>query len=338
MKRIGILFGLAAIGLLASCGNEANTTTEKKDETTTVVPTTSETTTVVPTTTVDETPVSIICPSGTPALGLANYYDSVKGASFEIVNGSDQLVAAFGTKSYDVIVAPVNLGAKFYNTNENYVLAKTFVWGNLFLASKSELTSFDDIKNKKLVVFGKGSTPDILTQILIQEKNLKDFVEIEYVDDVATANSLLVAGTAEYTITAEPAISKIKDAKGINVIDLQDEYKKVTGKDSYPQAGIFIKKEAKEDSKVLNAVDALVNSVKDAVENPANTAKKAVAMHKSFETVGEAALTKAIPNCHFIIMDHDKEVAAVNEYLQYMIDLGFGKQAGDKLPNEEFFL
>ena len=127
MKRIGILFGLAAIGLLASCGNEANTTTEKKDETTTVVPTT----------TVDETPVSIICPSGTPALGLANYYDSVKGASFEIVNGADPLVAAFGTKSHDLIVAPVNLGAKFYNTNENYVLAKTFVWGNLFLASKS---------------------------------------------------------------------------------------------------------------------------------------------------------------------------------------------------------
>ena len=167
---------------------------------------------------------------------------------------------------------------------------------------------------------------------------LKLGVKSEYVDDVASANSVLVAGTAEYTITAEPAISKIKDAKGINVIDLQDEYKKVTGKDSYPQAGIFIKKEAKEDSKVLNAVDALVNSVKDAVENPANTAKKAVAMHKSFETVGEAALTKAIPNCHFIIMNHDKEVAAVNEYLQYMIDLEFGKQAGDKLPNEEFFL
>jgi hypothetical protein len=37
-------------------------------------------------------------------------------------------------------------------------------------------------------------------------------------------------------------------------------------------------------------------------------------------------------------MDHDKEVAAVNEYLQYKIDWGLGKQDGDKLPNEEFFL
>jgi hypothetical protein len=59
MKRIGILFGLAAIGLLASCGSEANTTTEKKDETTTVVPTTSETTTVVPTV---ETPTTVTAP------------------------------------------------------------------------------------------------------------------------------------------------------------------------------------------------------------------------------------------------------------------------------------
>ena len=312
MKKIGLLFGVAALGLVASCSNNETT----KDENT--------------------EPVSIICPEGTPSLGLANYYDSVEGAKFDIVNGSEQLIAAFGTKTHDIVVAPVNLGAKFYNTNGNYVLAKTFVWGNLFLASKSDFTKFEDLDNKTLVVFGKNSTPDIITKLIIQEKNLN--ITVEYVDAVADANALLVSGKADYIVTAEPAISKIKDAQGIKVLDLQDEYSKVTGKSSYPQAGIFIKKEDKENKNVLKTVDALINSVKDTVKNPEATAEKAVSMSASFEKLGSQTLVKAIPNCHFAILDKNDEMEAVNEYLQNMIDLGFQAQVGGKLPGEEFFL
>ena len=312
MKKIGLLFGVAALGLVASCSNNETT----KDENT--------------------EPVSIICPEGTPSLGLANYYGSVNGAKFDIVNGSEQLIAAFGTKTHDIIVAPVNLGAKFYTTNENYVLAKTFVWGNLFLASKSDFTKFEDLDNKTLVVFGKNSTPDIITKLIIQEKNLN--ITVEYVDAVADANALLVSGKADYIVTAEPAISKIKDAQGIKVLDLQDEYSKVTGKSSYPQAGIFIKKEDKENKNVLKTVDALINSVKDTVKNPEATAEKAVSMSASFEKLGSATLVKAIPNCHYAILDKNDEKAAVVEFLQNMIDLGFSAQVGGKIPSDEFFL
>lgn len=289
-------------------------------------------------TTVDLTyhDVSIIAPSGTPALALANYKVAHSEATFDITEGSDGLIAAFGSKSHDVVVAPVNLGAKFYNTNENYVLAKTFVWGNLFLASKSDLTSFEDINNKKLVVFGKNSTPDIITQILIKEKNLT--VEIEYVTAVSDANTLLVSGKADYIVTAEPAISKIKEAKGIKTIDLQEEYSKLTNTNSYPQAGIFIKKEAKEDKKILAVVDALVDSVKETKNEPDASAENAVAISDTFQTLGKDTLVKAIPNCHYNILDKEDEKKAVNKYLQFLLDLGFGKQVGEKLPGEEFFL
>ena len=95
MKKLGIYLGLAVLGLsLTACASQE----EVKED------------------------ISIICPSGTPALALANYKVANEDVNFEIVEGSDALVAAFGNKSHDVIVAPVNLGAKFYNTNENYVL------------------------------------------------------------------------------------------------------------------------------------------------------------------------------------------------------------------------
>jgi hypothetical protein len=59
-------------------------------------------------------------------------------------------------------------------------------------------------------------------------------------------------------------------------------------------------------------------------------------MHTSFATLGVDTLTKAIPYCHYEIKDSDK--TAVLYYLQTMKDLGFGKQMGEELPDDEFFL
>ena len=180
-----------------------------------------------------EEELKVICPSGTPLLSIVNFMDEHKEVEVEVAQGSDPLVAAFSHTEFDAIIAPVNLGAKFYNANQNYVLAKTIVWGNLYIVSRNEITSFDDLNNKKLVVFGQNSTPDIIVKAILSSKTDLN-VEIEYVSDVATANSLLVAGTAEYIVTAEPSISKIKDAKGFKTLDLQQEYAAISGTSSYP--------------------------------------------------------------------------------------------------------
>ena len=281
--------------------------------------------------------VNIICPSGTPLLSIVNYMDEHKEAKVEVAQGSDPLVAAFAKDYYDVIVAPVNLGAKFYNANGNYVLAKTIVWGNLYIASKNDINSFDDLNGKKLVVFGKNSTPDIIVKAILASKTNIN-VEIEYVSDVAEANALLVSGKAEYIVTAEPSISKIKDAKGLKTLDLQEEYSKISGTKSYPQAGIFVLKSKKNDRLIKSVISSLIESVDYTNKEPGLTANKAVELNDTFKTIGAEALTKAIPNCHFNVLSKKEEKEAVNKYLQLMIDLGFSKQVGDKLPDEEFFL
>ena len=68
--------------------------------------------------------VTIIMPTGTPSLALAKYASS-SDVKAEIVSGSEGLVAAFTNKSHDFIVAPINLGAKMYQTNGSYILYKT---------------------------------------------------------------------------------------------------------------------------------------------------------------------------------------------------------------------
>lgn len=278
--------------------------------------------------------VSVIMPTGTPALALAEFAMTNDYVKAEVVAGSDPLVAAFTSKSHDVIVAPVNLGAKMYSVYQEYVLYKTFVWGNLYLASKSELNSFEDIDGKKVVAFGKNSTPDIVMQALLKYHSDIN-VTVEYVSDVSEANTLLASGKAEIIVTAEPSISKLKSKLNLSVLDLQEEWAKMTGNESYPQAGIFVKKSVMNKKYVKDALNDMKEAVINANANPSNCAEHAVGLHASFESLGKEVLTNAIPNCHYQILESDKE--AVNYYLQMMIDLGFSKQMGGSLPVDEFY-
>ncbi len=281
--------------------------------------------------------ISVIMPTGTPALALANYVKEAKdndSADVSLVAGSDLLKSAFINKDKDIIVAPVNLGAMMYNNYEAYVLYKTFVWGNLYLASKNELSSINDLDGKTLVVFSQNSTPDIVFKAIMQ--NYTDVnVTVEYVDDVATANTMLASGKAEYIISAEPALTNLKGKFSLNIIDLQDEWKKISGSESYPQAAIFVLKDKLENKSIKNALNKMIASVNDAIANPSTCAKNAVSIHESFATLTEEVLVQSIPNCHYKVMDDEKE--AVKFYIQKMIDLGFAKQVGDKVPSEGFF-
>lgn len=278
--------------------------------------------------------LSIIMPTGTPALALSEFAMTNDYVNAEVVAGSDSLVAAFTSKSHDVIVAPVNLGAKMYSVYQEYVLYKTFVWGNLYLASKGTLNSFKDLDGKTVVAFGKNSTPDIVMQALL--KHHSDIsVTVEYVSDVSEANTLLASGKAEIVVTAEPAISNLKSKFNLSIIDLQDEWAKMTGNESYPQAGIFVRKSITGKKYIKDALVAMKEAVLNANLNPSNCASHAVNLHASFATLGVDTLVSAIPNCHYQILESDKE--AVNYYLQMMIDLGFSKQMGGSLPVDEFY-
>ena len=72
--------------------------------------------------------LTMIMPTGTPALALSEFAMTQENVKAEVVAGSDPLVAAFTSKSHDIIVAPVNLGAKMYSVYQEYVLYKTFVF------------------------------------------------------------------------------------------------------------------------------------------------------------------------------------------------------------------
>lgn len=279
--------------------------------------------------------VSVLTPTGTPSLGVANVIGDSSLVDVNIVSGSDPLIAGFTNANYDIILAPVNLGAKFYNTNENfeYVLYETIVWGNYYLASNNEINSFDELEGKTVLVFGKNSTPDVVLRTLIASKGLN--VTLEYVDDVATANSYLLTGKADIIVSAEPSLTKVKSKKAIHTFDLQQEWLKLTGNYSLPQAGIFVKKELTNDKDVLNVLEKMVESVHLATSLPNKLVLKAVEADANLATIGAETLQSAIPYCNLKTVTNQQE--AIEFYFSKVIELGIGKTVGGKLPDEGFY-
>lgn len=279
--------------------------------------------------------VKIIAPNGTPALGLANfYYDHQDEYDvFDVKEGSDALVAAFTSEDYDIIVAPTNLGAKFYNENQKYVLYQTIVWGNLYLATTdTTIESFVDLNNKDVTLFGKNSTPDIIMKSLVKHYNIN--INLNYVEDVSTANALLKTNKCQTIVSAQPSLSKIASTiEGLKVIDLQNEFSLVSQKGSYPQASIFVKSSEKDNLK--DVLLHMTESVNKSISEIEITAENAVNMYSSFTKLGKECLIKAIPNCHFSIETNQKEL--IEYYFNTMIELGFSKQIGEKLPDENFY-
>ena len=279
--------------------------------------------------------VSVIVPTGTPSLGIANVLNDKTLVDANIVSGSDPLIAAFTNASYDVVVAPVNLGAKLYNSNENfsYILYKTIVWGNYYLVSNEEIATLENLEGKTVLVFGMNSTPDVVLRTLISAKNIN--VNLEYVDDVTTANSYLLSGKADIIVSAEPSLTKISANKNFYILDLQKQWQQLTGRYSLPQAGIFIKKNIKDEKYLKSVLDKMIESVQMASTKPNVLVANAINVDENLAKIGEETLQKAIGNCNLRVEETDKE--AIEFYFSPVIQLGIGSTVGGKLPDEGFY-
>ncbi len=278
----------------------------------------------------------IIVPSGTPSITLSHFIEN-KGENItvDIVQGSEPLQAAFTSGNYDIVVAPVNLGAKFYNSVEgfNYRLYRPIVGGNYYILS-TEVSNFEDLDGKEITLFGANSTPDVMFKTLCAYYNVNPIVKYE--NAVSEANSALVAGTAKTILTAEPSKTLISKNKNFNVIDLQQLWKEMAGSEyNVTQAGIFVKKglNNKDVDKILKDME---KSLTMALEETLELAKIAKSVDTAFGKFSDEDLANAVSKCN-VLAGGSNYREDVEYYFNKLIALGLGKAIGGKLPDDEFY-
>ena len=181
----------------------------------------------------DTKSLRIITPKGAPALSML----FVEG-DISYVDGSDVISAALlnPNPEYDVIIAPLNLGAKTITTgNSKYRLYGIVTWGNLYYVENV------DANNDEIALFGEGAVPQIIVDNTLQLPKEK----VTYYPSVVEVQAALLSGKVRYALLAQPAyaatIAKAQESGiQINLVhDLQMKWAEIFGVSNYPQAAVF---------------------------------------------------------------------------------------------------
>lgn len=233
--------------------------------------------------------LTFAAPEGTPALAIArlitdNKSISGKNVNYKIVNPSN-IAKEMQAGLSDLVIMPVNAGATLINKGADYKLVSVAVDGSLYLVGKNGTATttattltIDDIKGKRIACIGQQGVPGLVFRCILKANNInivdspenvtENSVYVQYAGDGLQAKTAVENGSVDYAVVGEPAATTFKIKFGFNAqMDLQAEYKKVSGKDTYPQAGIFVKSSLASDAAFMDALFAALKASKEWVKN-----------------------------------------------------------------------
>lgn len=203
----------------------------------------------------------VAAPEGTPALAIARLVTDNKtiadyNMTYEVVAASNIAVEMSSAKA-DVVIMPVNAGANLIKQGAEYKLVSVAVDGSLFMVGNVEgggAIGISDIVGKKIACIGQTGVPGLVFRYVMAQNGVtivgentapdasKNEISVQYVADGAAAKPLLAAGSVDFAVVGEPAATAFKTALSLNAeMDMQAMWQDVTGKDTYPQAGLFVK-------------------------------------------------------------------------------------------------
>ena len=276
-----------------------------------------------------ENEVKIITPYGTPYLALGGLLDE-ENVKIDAVNGADGLKTALVKGEYDVVVAPINLGAQLFNKgNSKYVIEAVITMNNAYIITENgnKLDSIKDLEGQNVLGFGQTGIPGSVLKTLYTNNDLDQSL-IDFSQASSSAVYSIFAGGssgAKYALMSEPEISKLvlNDKFEIKTLDLC----KLLGVD-VPQACVYVNPSSnnlEEVNKVLSMIEANVKSLN---ENTEAYVSSVIALDRTFEATGEEVLIRSIPLSNITYKDAKNFKNEINNILTIL---------GVKAPNDEFY-
>lgn len=315
MKKIISLLSLVLLSLLmVSCNNDD-----------------IEVPAELPTTTLSSE-VSILTPGGTPYLAIGGLLVNEK-INVTVAEGPDVLQTSFPKGSYDIIIAPVNLGTMLYNKgNSKYQMSHVITGNNAYIVTKAEnkLDSIADLEGQDILAFGKSASIGIPGSILKKayEQNSLDTSKIkyEYANSVEVYQAFVNNLTdAKYALMSEPEISKLvlKDKIEVKTLDLSQ----VLGA-SFAQACVYVNpnSENQDDiNKVLGLIDEMIKFLNTNTEFYADTV---IPLDRKFEAMSKDVIVRSVPLTNIVFKEAKSNKNDVINTLNML---------GVPLPKDEFY-
>ena len=273
--------------------------------------------------------VKVITPYGTPYLALGGLIGE-NNVKIDAVNGAAGVQAALVSGEYDVVVAPINLGAKLFGAGKSkYVIEAVITMNNAYIITDTtnKLDSIKDLADQKVLGFGEAGIPGSVLKNLYS-KNELDTSLIDFSLSSSTAVYAAYAGgstDAKYALMSEPEISKlvINDKKEVKSLDLTKEL----GVD-VPQACIYVNPNSEKQEDIDNLLKLIESNIKSLNKNPKDYADKIIPLDRTFEAMTKEVIVRSIPLTNITYKEADSFKEEINNILTIL---------GVASPSEEFY-
>lgn len=287
--------------------------------------------------------IKVVTPDGLPALSLVNMMDTKKidniQLNYKVEKMSDALIVNMLKREGDIAIVPSNFSAQLYNKKLGYKILGTIGWGSFYVVSRDNINSLEELKGKEVYTFGKGLTPDLIFQSILEKKGInKNSIKINYLSSGNEVASLYLGKKVDTIVIPEPMLSKVlsKSPTSTIVANLNDEWKNITNSDlGYPQSTLVIKEEIYETNPkfVKEFINKLTESISKLYKNSGETVENVKRNSLSIDT---SVLNKVLTRANIFytpIIDCKEEY---NNYFK-ILELTNKKVIGGKLPDEEIF-
>lgn len=271
--------------------------------------------------------LSMLVPSGSPLLSVAGVLESV---DYEVTIGPDLLPVTLTKGEKDLVIAPIIVGAKLYNSGvSDYQLAAMVGWGNLHILSRTPISSIQDLEGKNILAFGEHSTPGIMLKLATADLN----VTITFFKAVSDVGAPFLTKQYDYVLLSEPILSKIiaSSSEDCFTFSLQN----LAQLPKIAQFGIFVnpKANAQKVTAFLSAVEANVSYLN---EEPLAYANSIVDQDVQFSELGIEIISNSIPNTELSYVSAQNAKTDVNEFLSFLINTDVNL-IGAQLVDENFY-
>lgn len=283
----------------------------------------------------EDAKLKVTLPNGIPLISVAGTL--TEDIEYNNVTGPNLLVTAFTSKEADIIVAPINLGAKLYNSgNSSYKLDSVIGFLNTYIVSIDEpLTSLADLDGKTLAAFGETNIPGITLRCALASENVNP--NITYYNAINDGVAFFLKGDYQYLLTSEPVLSNLrKKVSNLKYLSIADVLYKTTELDLVPQAAIFVNSESKNTRKIAKFITAVENNITNLNRDPQGYANFIYQKDEYLESMKEDLIASSIPlsNIEF------KKAIDIKEDIEKFFNLLLTEDAalvGGKLPDQAFY-
>ena len=269
--------------------------------------------------------------NGPSAIGALKMINDYKKININIINSPNNILASIIKGESDIAAVPANMASIIYNRGLDYKAVAVVSETKMFIVSSDKnIKTIDDLKNKTIYCGLRLSTPDLMLQYLIKNKNIKG-VNINYSLGNLDLSKALASKNVDIAILPEPFLSSaLLENKDINIVVDISKYI-----EPYPVAVLIAKKSFIENNNAL--LKEILNEYKKSSDYILNNKEKIESLIKQTPILINAkSVVYGIDRIGITFYNDETMKRKLNDYYNFIYNFD-KKLIGNKIPKDDFY-